>query len=258
MDNKEFWERQADLHKNSVQAVNYDALEEELEFFFLKDMIIDGQRVCDLGCGNGRTIFELAKQKPNSVFYGADYSENMIKVANQEKDSKGIKNVNFLNLSASSDNLITEMKSEGFDVVLTKRLLINLKGEEKKKAIKNIYGLLNEKGRYLMVECFIEPLDKVNQIRALLNLERITVKPFNEYLTEQFRRYIEDLFIIEKEIDFESLYYFISRIFNAKLATGAPDYFAPINQLAIQLIKSGIAPIKGYSPEIILAMRKKT
>ena len=107
-----------------------------------------------------------------------------------------------------------------------------------------------------MMECFIEPLQKVNSIRNLLNLSEIKVRPFNEYLSLEFLKKIENLFFINEKIDFESLYYFISRIYNAFLSEGKPDYYAPINKLSTMLIKNGIKLIEGYSPEVIFLLKK--
>ena len=108
-----------------------------------------------------------------------------------------------------------------------------------------------------MIECFTEPLSKINDIRSKLNLNEITIKFFNEYLSLDFFNKIKDYFSVDQKIDFGSLYYFISRIFNAALSEGTPDYFAPMNTLAAQLIKMGINPIEQYSPEMIFVLKKE-
>ena len=101
-----------------------------------------------------------------------------------------------------------------------------------------------------MMECFLEPLRRINDMRIKIGLNEIRVRPFNEYLEEDFIENISDLFSVEREVDYEGLYYFISRIFNAYLSDGEPAYDAPINQLAEKLLSLGFNPIKGYSPEL--------
>jgi len=253
---KSFWESQAAKFKNDVKAVNFDPLEEDLEFFYLGQLVKDGESVCDLGCGNGRTLLDLALKNPQCDFHGVDFAENMIKIANDTKISMGVQNINFYCLSAGSDDL-EKILMRKFDKVISKRLLINLNSNDKLKAIENIHKILKDNGDYIMVECFMEPLERINIIRGKLELSEIKIKFFNEYLSEEFLTEISKIFVLNREIDFESLYYFISRVFNASLSQGEPDYFAPINKLALELTKMGINPIKGMSPEKILIFNKK-
>ena len=116
--------------------------------------------------------------------------------------------------------------------------------------------LVND-GTYIMTECFIEPLEQINDIRTNLELERIAVKPFNEYLSDAFMREVDRYFTVERKIDIGSLYYFISRVFNAYLSGGKPDYFAPINQLASRLVLSGVRPMQGYAPEVTFVLKRR-
>ncbi len=253
--NYEFWENQVKKYGYDVKSTNFDLLAEELELFYLEKFVNDGEVICDLGCGNGRTIIELAKKKQNTIFYGFDFVEEMVDVANEKKKKLGLGNVFFYLMDACSEDLKVKFFSR-FDKVITKRLLINLKGESKLKAIENIHSILKDHGVYIMVECFLGPLTKINSIREKLNLNKIKVKKFNEYISKDFMRQIEVLFKAKKQIDFESLYYFVSRIFNAYLSTGEPDYLASINKLAIELTKIGVRLVEDYSPEKIIILQK--
>jgi len=253
---REFWESQADKFKEGVQAVNFDPLAEELELFFLDGLIGDGDVFCDMGCGNGRTLMALAAKRPKAVFYGVDFAKGMIETANAKKEELSVPNAHFYHFDAASKDL-SSVLSTRFDKVMTKRLLINLKGNEKLKAVENIYSMLKDNGTYIMIECFTEPLLAINEIRAKLELNEIKVKFFNEYLSFDIFEKINDFFHVEKRMDFASLYYFISRVFNASLSQGDPDYYAPMNKLAVELTKMGVSPIQGYSPELIFLLRKK-
>ncbi|MGO9014985.1 MAG: class I SAM-dependent methyltransferase [Dissulfurispiraceae bacterium] len=252
---REFWESQAEKFKEGVQAVNFDPLAEELELFFLEGLIGDGDIFCDMGCGNGRTLMTLAAKRPKAVFYGVDFAKGMIETANAKKEEMSLPNVHFYHFDAASKDLSSLLDAR-FDKVMTKRLLINLKGNEKLKAVENAYSVLKDNGTYIMIECFTEPLLRINEIRATLELNEIKVKFFNEYLSFDILEKINDLFRVEKRMDFASLYYFISRVFNAALSQGEPDYFSDINRLAVELTKKGFNPIEGYSPEIMFALKK--
>jgi len=224
----------------------------------LKKVMRDKEVICDLGCGNGLMIFKLASKLPKSIFYGIDSSEEMIKNAERTKKSLRVKNVHFYAADASQKNVRT-MFNFRFDKILTKRLLINLKGDKKLMAVKNIHSMLKKNGIYLMVECFIEPLKRINFLRKKIKLEEIKIKKFNEYLTSDFCGMINGKFFrIEKEIDFGSLYYFTSRICNAYLSKGKPDYFSPINKLAAEItkIKDDREIMSSYSPERMLILKK--
>jgi ubiquinone/menaquinone biosynthesis C-methylase UbiE len=253
--NYEFWKNQVKKHGYDVKSTNFDLLAEELELFYLEKFVNDGEVICDLGCGNGRIIIELAKKKQNTIFYGFDFVEEMVDVANEQKEKFGLRNVFFYEMSVCSEDLRVNFSSM-FDKVMTKRLLINLKGDIKLKAVKNIYSILKDYGIYVMVECFIEPLAKINSIRKKLNLSEIKVKRFNQYLSKNIMKQIEVLFEVKKQIDFESFYYFMSRIFNAYLSVGEPDYLSPINKLAIELTKTGVRLVEDYSPEKIIILQK--
>lgn len=250
-----FWEGQAKKYGFDLKAVNFDPLEDELEFDILGGMFKKHERVCDLGCGNGRTTLGLAKRNKDSEFVGVDFIPGFIGTANKQKEAMKIANASFLVGNAGSKTLKT-MFSQKFDKVITKRLLINLKGRQRSIALENIHSILKPGGLYIMVECFCKPLSRINLIRKDLGLAQIKVKEFNHYLPVDFLKDIAKRFKLEKEIDFESLYYFISRVFNAYLAKGKPDYNADINKLAVTLSKNGFGKmIQGYSPQIMYILR---
>lgn len=252
----DFWEKQAKKYKYSSSAVNFDPIADDLENHLLNSLIKDGDVVCDLGCGNGRNIISLARKKKRSKFYGVDFSQTMIEVANKESKKFGLSNVRFFNMD-STDKTMSGIFNMKFDKVITKRLLINVKGKAKIKVMNNIHSILRKKGVYIMIECFVEPLKKINNIRRILGLTEIKINFFNEYLTSDFLKKTKRLFSVKKKIDFQGLYYFISRIYNAYLSKGKPDYHSPMNKLSAAIIKEGINPIEGYSPEIIFLLEKR-
>ncbi len=255
--NKEFWDKQAELFASEVNAVNFDINAEELELLNIEKFLNNNEYICDIGCGNGRTIFHMINQGIKSKFYGIDFTKGMIDAAKERKVKLGCDNAEFFNLSATSPE-INNLFDFKFDKVISKRLLINLKGKDKYKAIDNIYNLLKPNGTYIMIENFNKPLQNINDIRTKIGLDSIGVHEFNEYLDEDFLDKIKDKFTVEKKIDFLSLYYFISRIFNSALSEGKdPDYMAKINQVAVEISKLGLnINIKDYSPQVMYVLKK--
>jgi ubiquinone/menaquinone biosynthesis C-methylase UbiE len=253
---KEFWEEQASKYGEGVAAVNFDPIEDNFAGTLYQELVPDKRRVADLGCGNGRTSIELAQRCPGGKFIGFDFAENMVRVAEERRQRLEIKNVLFRQFDVTATDL-PDGAAGAFDIVIGKRLLINIKGDSKRRALRNIHKMLTHDGTYIMTECFIEPLDRINDIRATLDLERIGVKFFNEYLSDAFMEEINKYFTVERKIDIGSLYYFISRVFNSYLSGGKPDYFAPINQLASKLVLSGVRPMQGYAPEVTLVLKKR-
>jgi len=256
-DNLRFWEEQASKYKTDVAAVNFDTQEENLEFHFLKNLLKNNKKICDFGCGNGRTIFNMIENGIQSEFHGVDITKGMINIANKKVKELNLKNTFFYNASATSKD-IESLFDFKFDIVMSKRLLINIKGNNKYKAVNNIYNILDDNGLYIMIESFLEPLNKINHIREKLDLTKINVHHFNEYLDEKFLDSIKDKFIIEKIIDFESLYYFISRTFNAILSNGEPEYNSKINQIAVEITKNSNINFSGYSPQVMYILKKVT
>lgn len=257
--NKDFWDNQANQFGESINAVNFDTLSEDLELQTIRSLLNKNDAICDLGCGNGRLLSFLRDNDMTGRLVGSDFTEGMITAANilKERDPK-YQDISFYHLDATQPHLSTTL-GKNFDAVITKRLLINLESESaREKVLMNIHELLKPNGLYLMTECFEEPLRRTNEIREKLNLDAIKVHEFNRYLTNDFMNIVTRYFDVIKMVDFQSTYYFVSRVMNAYLSEGTPSYTAPINQLAVQLINEGYNLIEGYSPEVIYCLRKKS
>ena len=259
-DNSTFWQEQAKKFKDDVQSVNFDHIQEQMEMETIAPLLSQSKMICDLGCGIGQTVFSLIEKGVNAQFRGLDFTKEMIDVAKEKKTALNLDNTDFYHKSATDED-ITTLFDFKFDTLISKRLLINLKGDLKLQAIKNIHDLLAPNGLYIMVENFIEPLNKTNKAREALGLDPIQVHHFNEYLTEEFFEEISNFFEIERQIDPLSSYYFVSRVLNAYDAQKkgeSPQYDADINLASLALFSNHINPISGYAPERFILLRKKT
>jgi ubiquinone/menaquinone biosynthesis C-methylase UbiE len=106
-----------------------------------------GDRVLDLGCGNGRMaeIFENSKIE----YLGIDNSEELIKIARERfKDRPWIK----FEVGDMLEIQNSKLKTQNFNLVLLIAALHHLPTKElREQVIKNIYNILKPGGRLVMI-----------------------------------------------------------------------------------------------------------
>lgn len=171
-------------------------------------------KILDLGCGNGGTLEKLIEKYPSSKYWGIDYSRDMLEIAkNRNIDCKFVEgNCRKLDFDTGY-----------FDVIYTERCLINvLNWKEQRKALHEIHRLLNDEGRYLMIECFEDGHLNYNRARVECGLDAIKEAYHNKYINKElFLEEIKDLFYHELfapedlhyiNSNFLSSHYFISRV----------------------------------------------
>lgn len=229
----DFWNDRAGL---AEQAGTRDLIAKQLEIAELSRHVRDGMKILEVGCGNGITAIELAKQFDVSI-HAFDFSEAMVEEANKLVSGQVLKGrIEFL---VGDVREMPELKSR-FDLVITERVLINLPDwEAQEKAIKEITKCLAPGGRYLMCENSQDGLDQINALREHAGLARITPPWHNLYLTESLVNSVKiaDASLVEV-ICYSSTYYFLSRLVNAWIAAregNEPAYDSEINRLALLL-----------------------
>jgi ubiquinone/menaquinone biosynthesis C-methylase UbiE len=246
---KEYWDEQAVMHKDQCEATTPDQVYKELEIRNILKYIPDNASVLDIGCGNGFSTIKFAEERNISIL-GIDYSENMIKYAEDNLKNKpelservSFKVVDVLELS----NKI----QDNFDVMITERCLINLTSFEKQQeAIKQIHSLLAEKGKFIMCENTVQGMEKINSLRRDVGLYEIKIRWHNLYFDEnELHPFLKEFFNIEEINPFASTYYIASRVFNAKLTpeNQEPSFDSPINKISLELRNIGdFCPVRIY------------
>ena len=101
--------------------------------------VLKGKKVLELGVGNGKTLRAILKLKPERVV-AVDFSEEAIKIC---KD--GFDGVKFVN----GDVKKLPFADSSFDIVVCYYILDNLLEKDRKKAVKEIYRVLNKEGKVL-------------------------------------------------------------------------------------------------------------
>lgn len=209
----------------------------EVEISSISKYLTNGQRILDLGCGNGYSTLMYAS-KFSSEFLGLDYSEPMINAAKSlTKKFKLAGNVNF----KVKDVINHELPNSYYDFVITQRLLINFPSENiQKKIINNIYKTLKLGGKYLMCEGTIQGHERLNQLRLQSGLEEIPSVSTSNFWSlkldeSKIHEYIKNKFTIEAIEPF-GIYFFISRVIHPLLVKpNTPKYNAKINRIAANL-----------------------
>ncbi len=111
----------------------------------LTDDLQRGIRVLDVGCGTGHAANILAREFPNSRFYGYDIAEDGIEAARAEAGKMGLTNAEFEVVD------VTHLPSEPkFDLITAFDAIHDQKSPD--VVLRGIHRALAPQGKFLMVE----------------------------------------------------------------------------------------------------------
>jgi ubiquinone/menaquinone biosynthesis C-methylase UbiE len=243
-DVKAFWDGRAKLGQT---ACTDDLVAKQLEIEAISKYAKDGINILDLGCGNGITAFEIAKQY-HSLVIGVDYSQPLIDKAIEmvysAPKTKGACAFIKGDLSDPKDPIWSQNQ---WDMIYTERSIINLPSwEVQKQTIFRIFNILKPGGIYVMCENSADALQRLNKCRTSIGLTPIMQPWHNRYLEDAnlklitYQKY-NDVYLNSVDC-YSSTYYFLSRVINAWEAERKhekPSYDAPINKLALNLPPMG-------------------
>lgn len=247
----DFWNSRAEL--GEIAGTNDFPLK-DLELKLIHEKIAPGASVLDVGCGNGDTLLSLARDKGCSGV-GIDFSEKMVELAQTKSHSAG-RDAEVRFQRGAIPGLPAGLGE--FDYALTERCLINLEDEaSQRRAFEEIMSHVKPGGHYLMIESCVQGLERTNELREILGLERMDPPWHNAFLDESsVPKWATEQFSLEEVIPFSSTYHFLSRVVYARLAEdkGEPlRYDSEINMLACRL------PIIGdFGPARLWLWRRKS
>lgn len=256
---QQFWDSQAT--KGDLSGTR-DRYAKKLEMAVIAKYVKDGMRVLDVGCGDGEMLMSLARSYRLDLAIGVDSSKDMISIA-QEK-TPGFPDVRFL---VHNIKELTSLSHPTFDLIYTQRALINLDSwEEQRQAILDILSLLKPGGTYVMVECFQEGLQEINELRLKVGLESIVPPWHNRYLKKievggmLFEQKVFDLIDAPRpHIEyFSGAYYFMSRVVQAWWRHRQhlePAYDHALNELGT-LLPPEYVNLRGQTQAWIIKKRK--
>ncbi|UJG44684.1 MAG: class I SAM-dependent methyltransferase [Candidatus Heimdallarchaeum endolithica] len=204
-------------------AIDYDnfinwnkRLEREIPFLL---RFLENGTILDIACGSGRHAIVLSEKGFKVV--GIDYSENIIKIANDI--SKNVNNVEFFVVDATSSKLKDFFLSKGnksFDnTIILGNSIANMGSLEKaKKVIENIYSILKEGGKFITqtinrpIEPYFLPLRKLK--RGIMQRIMFPISNFQEeYNVELHFKLIDTYNLSYLETKIDRLYMFSAKEF---------------------------------------------
>lgn len=235
---KEYWEDQARTHGDSHVASWGDNFMLDLEFEAIRKWVVSGDVVLDVGCANGFSSFRQFESCRVKSMIGIDFSDQMIKEANETKKKRGLEDeIRF----QVGDVRSIDFPDNSFDLVYTTRVLINLPTwEEQITGIEECFRVAKPDGKVIFSEAFWEPLMLLNSFRSLCNLPLLVEHDFNRYLKKsQLEKYLTGISKPFQVDEFSSIYYLGSRLVR-EMATNPADYPGftnPINKLFFDIEK---------------------
>ena len=108
--------------------------------FFIK-RISNGEKVLDIGCGNGMVAMSIAKECPKSFVLGIDVNEKNIKIAKNISNNRFIKNIKFIQGDIYDQEILEA------DVVILSNVLEHI--NDRIDFLKNIYKI-SKAGKFLI------------------------------------------------------------------------------------------------------------
>jgi 2-polyprenyl-3-methyl-5-hydroxy-6-metoxy-1,4-benzoquinol methylase len=242
----EVWDGFAKKYGTDRRTSTPDAFLVDLEIRVLRKYIKDGISLLDIGCGNGYTSLELARKR-NVEVTGIDISPELIKYANQllEEQQGNLKgSAKFEVANVLDPDFQSGLSKTTYDVILTKRVIINiLTWEEQKEAILKIKQLLKPGGIYLMIEATTQGHEKISRLRERYKMPRTAVRWHNCYLDEEkLYLFLREHFEKVSYRDFSSTYYIGSRFIQPLILKPfgkEPDYDFFMNRIFSRLPSIG-------------------
>jgi ubiquinone/menaquinone biosynthesis C-methylase UbiE len=221
-DTKAFWRERVEEHGSSCRATLRETAVRFAEIKVIEKYLSEGQRIVDIGCGNGFSTIQWAKSV-KSEFLGIDYVQEMIDVAYEElkKNRSTLRgHLRFQLGNVTSLNLDKKV----FDIAITERCLQNLTSFDKQiTAIKGISEIVKDKGLFLMLECSKTAVDKINNLLKKLRRPPIDPIPWHNlfFEDEKLIQNVESMtsFKLVTIDHFASNYIFVTRILPSLIST---------------------------------------
>lgn len=219
-----------------------DFILKDLETKYIMDEIQENSRILEMGCGNGKTLINICREKSCSGV-GLDFSSGMIELAKENLKAEGQLDITF-----DVGELPNIKLGEKFDIAISQRCLGNLPNrDDQDLAIVNIISMLKPGGKYVMIEDCMQSHDRLNSARSKLGLYAIPQPWFNNFLDEDRVAALKskERKLIKGPIQVASTYYMLSRLIYAKLEDSKgvrPEslrYDSEINMLAYSLPNYG-------------------
>ena len=196
-------------HGTKGTSTIQDIRTRNLEVKAITSFIKDGQKVLEVGCGNGYVALQLVHEFDIDLA-AMDFSPELIAQAKSQPVAGTRGKVTF-----SVGDILALDAREAFDLIFSVRCLQNLMSwNDQKVALANIARALRPGSEYIMEESFWTGLNNLNEARGELGLEAISESWhnvfFHEQETKEFMASVGCVYV--DQVPFLSGYYFGSRV----------------------------------------------
>lgn len=215
---REYWRGQAVAHGQSPAASWSDVPAITLEARQIVQRLDDGDRVLDIGCGNGYSTLLYAVEK--RVFVrGIDYIPEMIAEARRRAEAMGARSVGRVQFDIGNVTALDE-PSDAYDKVVAIRVLINLADwSTQRSALNQCVRVLKTGGSLLLSEATLQGWRNLNAFRQEWRLPSIPMPPFNHYLDQELVvDALSPVCELVELVNFSSTYFVGTRVLKPVLA----------------------------------------
>jgi ubiquinone/menaquinone biosynthesis C-methylase UbiE len=209
---RNYWTQQALRYGDSVSASWSDYRVVDMEIKHIVRRLNDGDRVLDIGCGNGFSTVQFAYHR-NIKIRGLDYIPELI-----EQAKIRLSNLSFPLCGQVEFDVddITSLKEPqmSFDKIIVVRVIINLGDwDQQLKGLRECARILKPGGLLLLSEATVQGWQNINKLRNEWGLPGLSIPPFNLYLDQEMvvEALKKDFGVIEI-INFSSTYYVGTRV----------------------------------------------
>ena len=238
-----------------VRAREIDAILATLQILSAESL-----RILEIGCGNGTLLDHLARAGYSDVI-GVDFLPEFVELAKSRRLPFDIR---------VADITALPFNNAEFDIVLSERVIINLKDPEaQRRAFQQVRRVLKEGGYLIMIEAFEDGWHNLNAARLEFGLEPIPMPGQNRWFKAgELEHYTQGIFSEVSRIsdsvlpprNFLSTHYFMSRVLHAllwELRKSCPDQFeGPVrNTHFAQFFASSLPPSGNYAPVQFVCMK---
>ena len=246
-----FWENLAVSKPVGKLVTHKDKNQVSIEMNTILRLLKKSDKLLDVGSGNGFATSIYAKKCLKTV--GLDYSKSMIESARKAFQYKKL-------TFEKGDVLDLKYKKGTFSIVVSTRCLINLTSwEAQKKALLNIYNILNKGGRFILAEGVKQGRTNLNRLRKKMALPLMPRVWHNrDFDEDKLFPFLDDLFIIKQDIRF-GVYDAITRVYYPACIYPKEPHFGKVYQLQAENLfyKLGSNILREYSREFCLELVKK-
>jgi ubiquinone/menaquinone biosynthesis C-methylase UbiE len=206
----------------------------DLEIDLALQVIRDGDRVLDVGCGPGVALHAYATTRLIEA-HGIDYAENMVVFARHRMTETAPD----LTVEFRHASVLELPYDDGlFDVVTSSRCLMALLDWElQKQALVEIHRVLKPGGQLILMEGTFDGLQRLNFFRRKFDLAEIEPDGRDRLMTLKFHEkeltdFCDPYYQLQRTQRF-GMYYFLTRIVQPLLvAPEMPRYDHRLNEVA--------------------------